>query len=40
MGIDWTDSWHSIREAIPPAYTEWIGRQFWSDKPIDIARPR
>ena len=25
LGIDWTDDWHQIREAIPPAYTEWIG---------------
>lgn len=28
MGIDWTDNRKSIAEAIPPAYTEWIGRQF------------
>jgi DNA (cytosine-5)-methyltransferase 1 len=26
MGIDWM-GWDEIREAIPPAYTEWIGRQ-------------
>jgi DNA (cytosine-5)-methyltransferase 1 len=26
MGIDWM-SWDEIREAIPPAYTEWIGQQ-------------
>lgn len=26
MGIDWMD-WDEIREAIPPAYTEYIGRQ-------------
>jgi len=26
LGIDWTESWHSIREAIPPAYTEYIAR--------------
>lgn len=26
MGIDWM-TWPEIREAIPPAYTEWIGRQ-------------
>lgn len=25
MGIDWTDSRRSIAEAIPPAYTEYIG---------------
>jgi len=28
MGIDWTDNRKSIAEAIPPAYTEWIGAQF------------
>lgn len=27
MGIDWTDDWDEIREAIPPAYTEFIGAQ-------------
>jgi DNA (cytosine-5)-methyltransferase 1 len=26
MGIDWMD-WHELKEAIPPAYTEFIGRQ-------------
>jgi DNA (cytosine-5)-methyltransferase 1 len=26
MGMDWAD-WNGVREAIPPAYTEWIGRQ-------------
>lgn len=26
MGIDWMN-WDDLREAIPPAYTEWIGRQ-------------
>lgn len=26
MGIDWM-TWPEIKEAIPPAYTEWIGRQ-------------
>lgn len=26
MGIDWMD-WDEIKEAIPPDYTEWIGRQ-------------
>lgn len=28
MGIHWTSVRKSIAEAIPPAYTEWIGRQF------------
>jgi hypothetical protein len=26
MGIDWM-TWKELKEAIPPAYTEWIGRQ-------------
>lgn len=26
MGIDWTAIRHSITEAIPPAYTEYIGK--------------
>jgi DNA (cytosine-5)-methyltransferase 1 len=26
MGIDWMD-WDELKEAIPPAYTHWIGRQ-------------
>jgi DNA (cytosine-5)-methyltransferase 1 len=26
MGIDWM-TWNELREAIPPAYTEWIGTQ-------------
>jgi DNA (cytosine-5)-methyltransferase 1 len=26
MGIDWMP-WAPLKEAIPPAYTEWIGRQ-------------
>ena len=29
MGIDWMKSTHEIAQAIPPAYTEWIGRQVW-----------
>lgn len=28
MGIDWTDVHEELTEAIPPAYTEWIGREF------------
>lgn len=26
MGIHWTSSRHSLREAVPPTYTEYIGR--------------
>ncbi|MER5417070.1 DNA methylase [Streptomyces virginiae] len=28
MGIDWTDVHEELTEAIPPAYTEWLGRAF------------
>ena len=28
MGIDWTDNRKSIAEAVPPAYTEYLGKQF------------
>lgn len=27
MGIDWMPEWNELKEAIPPAYTEHIGRQ-------------
>lgn len=27
LGIDWMTDWADVTEAIPPAYTEWIGRQ-------------
>lgn len=27
MGIDWMTDWRDICEAVPPAYTEWIGAQ-------------
>jgi len=27
MGIDWMTSWDDLADAIPPAYTEWIGLQ-------------
>jgi hypothetical protein len=27
MGIDWMPRWSELKEAIPPAYTEWVGRQ-------------
>jgi hypothetical protein len=28
LGIDWTSEREELTEAIPPAYTEWLGRQF------------
>lgn len=27
MGVDWDVDWEGIREGVPPAYTEFIGRQ-------------
>jgi DNA (cytosine-5)-methyltransferase 1 len=27
MGIDWPMPWTSVREAIPPLYAEWLGKQ-------------
>ena len=27
MGIDWPVTWREVCEAIPPAYTEWLGTQ-------------
>lgn len=27
MGIDWDVTWRELKEAIPPAYTAWIGEQ-------------
>lgn len=32
MGIDWTDDRKSIAEAIPPAYTEFLGRQLLGER--------
>jgi DNA (cytosine-5)-methyltransferase 1 len=44
MGIDWM-AWDEIREAIPPAYTEHLGRQLLdyisldSEPPVSATRP-
>ena len=27
LGIDWCPVWFGLKESIPPAYTEWIGKQ-------------
>lgn len=35
MGIDWTDRHEELREAIPPAYTEWIGAAFLAQLRVD-----
>jgi DNA (cytosine-5)-methyltransferase 1 len=32
MGIDWTDVHEELTEAIPPAYTEFVGRQFLAQR--------
>lgn len=37
MGIDWME-WDELREAIPPAYTEWIGRQLMALLPSGAVR--
>jgi DNA (cytosine-5)-methyltransferase 1 len=39
MGIDWMD-WDEIREAVPPAYTEYVGRQLLDAvlAPLEVAR--
>ena len=34
MGIDWTDNRKSIAEAIPPAYTQWIGERFLEQRQV------
>lgn len=31
LGIDWTDVREELTEAIPPAYTQWIGEQMMSN---------
>lgn len=33
MGVDWTDDRKELTEAIPPAYTEWVGRRFLAQCP-------
>jgi len=35
MGIDWMTA-REIAQAIPPAYTMYIGEQFLSDKSINL----
>lgn len=32
MGIDWTDVREELTEAIPPAYAEWVGREFLAQR--------
>ena len=28
MGVDWTITTRELSEAVPPAFTQWIGEQF------------
>jgi hypothetical protein len=37
MGVDWTDVREELTEAIPPAYTEWIGRAFLALRAVGVA---
>ncbi|MEU0165491.1 DNA methylase [Streptomyces iakyrus] len=37
MGIDWTDVREELTEAIPPAYTEWIGTAFLATAVLGVA---
>lgn len=38
MGITWTDVREELTEAIPPAYTEWLGRAYLdTKKPASVA---
>lgn len=36
MGMEWAD-WHGLREAIPPAYTAYIGRQLMTHVREEVA---
>jgi DNA (cytosine-5)-methyltransferase 1 len=38
MGIDWMD-WDELTQAIPPAYTEWIGAQLIRHLSVSLAPP-
>ncbi|WP_435601224.1 DNA methylase [Streptomyces sp. C10-9-1] len=37
MGITWTDVREELTEAIPPAYSEWIGRAFLAQAAVEVA---
>ncbi|MFF3316953.1 DNA methylase [Streptomyces sp. NPDC003035] len=36
MGITWTDVREELTEAIPPAYSQWIGRQFLTQAAVEV----
>ncbi|MEU6945690.1 DNA methylase [Streptomyces sp. NPDC046316] len=37
MGITWTDVREELTEAIPPAYSQWIGRAFLTQAAMEVA---
>ncbi|MER7954741.1 DNA methylase [Streptomyces sp. NPDC096030] len=37
MGITWTDVREELTEAIPPAYSQWIGRTFLTQAVMEVA---
>jgi len=37
MGITWTDVREELTEAIPPAYTEWLGRAYLTQQETTVA---
>lgn len=37
MGITWTDVREELTEAIPPAFTQWIGRAFFDANALEVA---
>ena len=37
LGIDWTDDLVGLNEAIPPAYTEWLGHRFRESRELGRA---
>ena len=39
MGVDWMDDWHGLKEAIPPAYTEWIGERLMAYIDSEVLAP-
>jgi hypothetical protein len=34
MGVDWPISLRQLSEAIPPAYTQWIGERFLEQQEV------
>lgn len=37
MGVEWMTAWADVTEAIPPAYTEWIGAQLLDHLAQEVA---